>query len=65
MAVAMIDNTATGPGPTPATERIPSTYMVPQLIKVTDGVITRVEGMVKWMPFGYNSAWSGEAMFSR
>ncbi|PMD29099.1 hypothetical protein L207DRAFT_574504 [Hyaloscypha variabilis F] len=65
MAVAMVDSTATSPGPMSATKRIPSTYMVPQLIKVTDGVITRVEGMVKWMPFGYNSAWSGEATFSR
>ena len=65
MAVALVDNTATGPGPMSATEDIPSTYMVPQLIKVTNGVITRVEGMVKWMPYGYVSAWSGSAPFSR
>ncbi|KAL1848732.1 hypothetical protein VTK73DRAFT_10067 [Phialemonium thermophilum] len=57
LAVAMIDNPATGQAPLPATERIPSTYMVPQLIKVTDGSISRVEGMVKWMPYGYTSAW--------
>jgi hypothetical protein len=48
MAVAMIDNPGTGPA---------STYMVPQLIKVENGAISRVESMVKWMPFGYKSAW--------
>jgi hypothetical protein len=48
MAIAMIDNPGTGPA---------STYMVPQLIKVENGAISRVESMVKWMPFGYKSAW--------
>jgi hypothetical protein len=57
-AVAIVDNTATGPAPLSATEAIPGTYMIPQLIKVDKGLITRVEGMVKWMPFGYNSAWA-------
>jgi hypothetical protein len=59
MATAMVDNTATGPAPLSATELIPGTYMIPQLIKVDDtGLITRVEGMIKWMPFGYTSAWA-------
>jgi hypothetical protein len=58
MAVAMVDNTATGPAPLPATEAKPSTYMIPQLIKVDNGLVTRVEGMVKWMPFGYSSVWA-------
>jgi hypothetical protein len=32
--------------------------MVPQLIRFDHDSITRIEGMVKWMPFGYQSAWS-------
>jgi hypothetical protein len=32
--------------------------MVPQLIKIDSGSISRVEGMVKWMPFGYTSSWA-------
>jgi hypothetical protein len=27
------------------------------LIKIDNGTISRVEGMVKWMPFGYTAAW--------
>lgn len=65
MAVAMVDNAATGPGPMSSTENVPSTYMIPQLIKVNNGAISRVEGMVKWMPFGYASAYSDQAPFSR
>jgi hypothetical protein len=33
--------------------------MTLQLIKIDGGSISRVEGMVKWMPFGYASAWAG------
>jgi len=58
LAVAMIDNPGIGPASLPASELVPSTYMVPQLIKVDNGSISRVEGMVKWMPFGYTSAWA-------
>jgi hypothetical protein len=66
MAVAMVDNTATGPAPLPVTELVPSTYMIPQLIKVDDkGAISRVEGMIKWMPFGYASVYTDQAPFSR
>ena len=57
MAVAMIDNPGTGPAGVPASQLVPSTYMVPQLIKIENGSIARVEGLVKWMPFGYTSAW--------
>ncbi|HTR39762.1 MAG TPA: hypothetical protein VMH80_28000 [Bryobacteraceae bacterium] len=58
IAVAMIDNPGTGPAGAPASQLVPSTYMVPQLIKIENGSIARVEGLVKWMPFGYTSAWS-------
>ncbi len=57
IAVAMIDNPGTGPAGSPASQLVPSTYMVPQLIKIENGSIARVEGLVKWMPFGYTSAW--------
>ncbi len=57
LAVALVDNPASRGGVLPATERVPSTYMVPQLLKVDGGVIERVEGMVKWMPYGYTSVW--------
>jgi hypothetical protein len=57
MAVAMIDNPGTAAGQLPASQLVPSTYMVPQLIKIDGGSISRVEGLVKWMPFGYKSAW--------
>jgi hypothetical protein len=58
MAVAMIDNPGTGAGNLPASQLVPGTYMVPQLIKIDNGYISRVEGLVKWMPFGYTSAWA-------
>ncbi len=57
LAVAMIDNPGRGPANLPASQLVPSTYMVPELIKINNGAISRVEGMVKWMPFGYTSAW--------
>jgi hypothetical protein len=57
MAVALIDNPGIGSN-LPAPQLVPSTYMVPQLIKIDKGNISRVEGMVKWMPFGYTSAWA-------
>ena len=56
LAVAMIDNPGTGPANLPASQLVPSTYMVPELIKIDKAAISRVEGMVKWMPFGYASA---------
>jgi hypothetical protein len=56
LAVAMIDNPGTSPANLPASQLVPSTYMVPELIKIDNGAISRVEGMVKWMPFGYASA---------
>jgi hypothetical protein len=58
LAVVMVDKPGTGPANLPAPQLVPSTYMVPQLIKVENGSIARVEGMVKWMPFGYTSAWA-------
>lgn len=58
MTVALVDYPASSPGSLPATQQVPSTYMVPQLIRIKAGFITRVEGMVKWMPFGYKSAWT-------
>lgn len=57
LAVAMIDNPGTDAG-LPAPQVVPSTYMVPQLIKIENGSIARVESLVKWMPFGYTSAWA-------
>ncbi len=63
LAVAMVDSPATGPAPLPASGRVPSTYMVPQLIKVDEnGTISRIEALVKWMPFGYTSAWEEETV---
>lgn len=58
MAVVMVDSPGIGPDTLPASQRVPSTYMVPQLIKFDHGSISRLERMVKWMPFGYTSAWS-------
>ena len=58
LAVAMVDNPGTGPANLPAPQLVPGTYMIPQLIKVDNGSISRVEGLVKWMPFGYTSAWA-------
>ncbi len=57
MAVAMIDNPGIGAGNLPASQLSPSTYMIPELIKIDNGTISRVEGVVRWMPFGYTSAW--------
>lgn len=65
MAVAMIDNPGTASGNLSAQQRVPSTYMVPQLIKIASGSIARVEGLVKWMPFGYTSAWSEMSAVTR
>jgi len=56
MAVAMIDNPGTG-STGPAQQLSPSTYMVPELVKVEGGAVSRVEGFVKWMPLGYTSGW--------
>src|SRR5262249_31099556 len=58
MAVAMVDNPGTAGGNLPASQLVPSTYMIPQLIQIDGASIARVESMVKWMPFGYTSAWS-------
>jgi hypothetical protein len=58
IAVAMVDNPGLGPASVPASQLVPSTYMILQLIKIDSGSISRVEGMVKWMPFGYTSAWA-------
>lgn len=60
MAVAVVDYPATSPGQLDVTRRVPSTYMIPQLIKVDNGSISAVEAFVKWMPFGYTSAWGEE-----
>lgn len=57
IAVAMADNPGMGPANTPARQLVPSTYMIPELIKIDNGSIVRIEGLVKWMPFGYKSAW--------
>jgi hypothetical protein len=58
LAVVMVDNPGTAAGNLPAPQLVPSTYMIPQLIQIDGGSIARVESMVKWMPFGYTSAWS-------
>jgi CBS domain-containing protein len=58
IAAAMVDYPATSPGPLRATENMPGTYMILQLIKVDNAVISLVEGMAKWMPFGYTSEWT-------
>ncbi|KUJ11489.1 uncharacterized protein LY89DRAFT_688729 [Mollisia scopiformis] len=60
LAVVLIDYPAASPPPLPATQLVPSTYMVPQLIKIDNGSISRVESMIKWMPFGYVSSWAEE-----
>ncbi|KAF2106176.1 hypothetical protein BDV96DRAFT_591316 [Lophiotrema nucula] len=56
-AVAMVDYAANGPGPLPAEQSIPSTYMVLQLMKNEGELISKVESWIKWMPFGFTSAW--------
>ncbi|KAI1098201.1 hypothetical protein F4804DRAFT_346531 [Jackrogersella minutella] len=58
LAVALIDEPADGPNPLPKTTRIPSTYMIPHLIKIDDGTISRIESVIKWMPYGYTFEWS-------
>ncbi|OTA60738.1 hypothetical protein K449DRAFT_435139 [Hypoxylon sp. EC38] len=58
LAVALVDEPADGPGPLPETARIPGTYMIPQLLKVNDGKISRIESVIKWMPYGYTSQWA-------
>ncbi|KAI5922457.1 hypothetical protein F4810DRAFT_673850 [Camillea tinctor] len=62
LAVALVDAPAIARGEEelPPTERVPSTYMIPQLIKIEGGKIARVESMIKWMPFGYTSTWGEE-----
>lgn len=57
LAVAMVDSPATGHGFSTASEAVPGTFMVPQLIKINNGAISRVEAMIKWMPLGYTSEW--------
>ncbi|KAF2204038.1 hypothetical protein GQ43DRAFT_496476 [Delitschia confertaspora ATCC 74209] len=60
LAVAMVDySTTSANGTLPANQTVPSSYMVQQLIKVENWSILRVESMIKWMPFGYASVWSG------
>ncbi|KAF2266934.1 hypothetical protein CC78DRAFT_594760 [Lojkania enalia] len=58
LVVALVDYPASYPGPLPPAQNVPSTYMVVQLIKVKNESISRVESMIKWMPFGYTFAWS-------
>ncbi|KAI1406092.1 hypothetical protein F4819DRAFT_285650 [Hypoxylon fuscum] len=57
LAVALVDEPAVGPNLSP-TARIPGTYLVPQLIKINNGTISRVESIIKWMPYGYTTAWA-------
>jgi len=64
VAVAIVDNPATASGPLPATENVPSSYLIPHLIKVENRSISRVESFIKWMPFGYTSAWTEEDVSS-
>lgn len=56
MEVSMIDNPGLDPK-LPVGQQVPSTYMVPELIKMEGGAISRIEALMKWMPFGYTSAW--------
>ncbi|OTB01364.1 hypothetical protein M426DRAFT_25669 [Hypoxylon sp. CI-4A] len=65
LAIALIDEPANGAGPLPETGRIPGTYMVPQLIKISNGTISHIESVIKWMPFGYTSRWSELANSTR
>ncbi|HEY4365455.1 MAG TPA: hypothetical protein VGN17_31125 [Bryobacteraceae bacterium] len=58
LAVAMIDNTGKVTADLPPNQLVPSTYMVPQLLKIDNGAISRVESLIKWMPFGYTAAWA-------
>ncbi|KAI0181143.1 hypothetical protein GGR52DRAFT_20708 [Hypoxylon sp. FL1284] len=57
MAVALVDEPADSPGVLPPPASIPGTYLVPQLLKIDNGTISRVESMIKWMPYGYKSVW--------
>jgi hypothetical protein len=57
IVVAMIDDPGLAPAAATPSQLVPSTYMVPELVKVEGGAIARVEALVKWMPFGYTSAW--------
>ncbi|KAF3059249.1 hypothetical protein GL218_04660 [Daldinia childiae] len=58
LAVILVDEPANGPGPLSPAGRVPGTYMIPQLIKVDNGLISHIESVVKWVPFGYISAWT-------
>ncbi|KAI1803508.1 hypothetical protein F4811DRAFT_562419 [Daldinia bambusicola] len=60
LAVALVDEPANGPGPLLPAGRVPGTYMIPQLIKVDNGSISHIESVIKWVPFGYTSAWGEE-----
>ncbi|KAH8661544.1 hypothetical protein BGZ60DRAFT_517277 [Tricladium varicosporioides] len=62
LAVAMVDNpaVANGAAALSETERLPGTYMVSQMISIQNRKIERVEGMLKYMPFGYTSVWGEE-----
>lgn len=62
LAVAMVDNPAVvkGTAVLSETEKLPGTYMVSQMISVQNGKIEKVEGVVKYTPFGYTSAWGEE-----
>ncbi|KAI2623959.1 hypothetical protein GGS26DRAFT_565293 [Hypomontagnella submonticulosa] len=61
LAVTLVDEPANGAGPLSETARIPGTYLVPQLIKINNGTISHVESVIKWMPYGYTSAWGEES----
>ncbi|KAI1384778.1 uncharacterized protein F4822DRAFT_433318 [Hypoxylon trugodes] len=58
LAIALIDEPANGPGPLSETSCIPGTYMVPQLLKINNGSISRIESAIKWLPFGYTTVWA-------
>lgn len=56
-SAVMVDYAADGAGPLSAEQSIPSTYMVLQLMKNEGELISKVESWIKWMPFGFTSAW--------
>ena len=53
---ALIDYPGTASQPQKETEKVPGTYLVLQLIKFNDEYIEKIEGFVKWFPFGYKSS---------
>ncbi|KAH7125608.1 hypothetical protein B0J11DRAFT_580147 [Dendryphion nanum] len=50
----LLDYPGTAPLPQRANEKVPGTYLVIQLLKFREEYIEKIEGFVKWVPYGYS-----------